>query len=90
MNKQQMLNVLSKESGVSRADVDSVLNAFSKVVQTHVIGEDNVIRIGGLGSFKRRDRAARIGRNPHTGEPVSIPAKSSIAFKASTSKKNKS
>ena len=44
--------------------------------------EGNKVVIPGIGAFKVKDCAARVGRNPKTGEPVNIPAKKKVTFKA--------
>jgi len=86
MNKPQLINTIAENSGVARKDVNAVLNALTSTIQSQVMGEDNVIRITNLGSFKRGNRAARVGRNPRTGEAVNIPAKTRLTFKPSASK----
>jgi len=86
MNKPQLINTIAENSGVARKDVGAVLNALTSTIQSQVMGEGNVIRITSLGSFKRGNRAARVGRNPRTGEAVNIPAKTRLTFKPSASK----
>jgi DNA-binding protein HU-beta len=81
---------MTKSDLISRVQFDTKLSmAQSKdVVQSvidHVAGAlsegDNVTLVG-FGTFKLSDRAARVGRNPRTGEAVDIPARRTVSFKA--------
>lgn len=70
-------NLGSSEEAGARA-LDAVLNAIALGV-----GLDGEVSIQGFGGFTARERAARKGRNPSTGETIDIPAKKYTAFKAS-------
>ncbi len=62
------------------------MNQITEDLVSHLVKnlkKGNRIRIAGLGILQVRKRAARIGRNPATGEAISIPAKKKIAFRAS-------
>ena len=62
------------------------LNLITEDLVAHIVKglkKGNRIRISGLGILQVRKRAARVGRNPATGESINIPAKKKIAFRAS-------
>jgi DNA-binding protein HU-beta len=67
--------------------VTEILEAFFETVELEVLEEGNDIRITNFGSFRRRHNAARAGRNPKTGEALMIPARTTLAFTASSSMK---
>ena len=64
---------------MSRKEALELVDGLFEDIQEAVISGDPV-KIPGFGQFKVRDRAARIGRNPATGEPVKIPAKRVFKF----------
>lgn len=72
---------MAETSGVSKKDTEQVLNAFIATVQK-TLKQDGKVQIPGFGSFEVRERAARSGRNPLTGEAIEIAAAKVPAFKA--------
>lgn len=54
---------------------------------TRATGEGASVQLTGFGTFSARNRAARVGRNPRTGEPVEIAASTTLGFKASKTRK---
>ena len=80
MNKTELISAVAEAAGVSRKDTEQVLNTFFDTVQT-ALKEDRKVQIPGFGSFEVRERAARTGRNPHTGETIEIAAAKVPAFK---------
>ena len=81
MNKGEMADRLAAQTGLNKAAArDAVDGVFETIGEALANGEE--VRIAGFGSFGTRSRAARTGRNPRTGETVSIPASKSPAFKA--------
>jgi nucleoid DNA-binding protein len=66
---------VAKVSGVKEAQVKAVLEAIGAMAAT-----ENVV-CRGFGTFKTAQRAGRIGRNPQTGESITIAAKSALTFK---------
>ena len=80
MNKGELIAGMAEESGVSKADTEKVLNAFLSQVEKALCAGDKV-QLTGFGSFEVRERAARTGRNPHTGETIEIAAAKVPAFK---------
>ena len=65
-----------------------VISAFLDAIETH-LGNGMKVRIDGLGIMQVKDRAARKGRNPQTGEEIKIPASKKVAFRVSASLKEK-
>ena len=81
MNKAELIATMAETSGVSKKDTEQVLNAFIATVQ-RTLKQDGKVQIPGFGSFEVRERAARSGRNPLTGEAIEIAAAKVPAFKA--------
>jgi len=81
MNKSELINAVAEESGLSKADAGRALDAVVSSVTTALQGGDSVALIG-FGTFSVKDRAARTGRNPQTGEAIQIKASKVPSFKA--------
>jgi len=81
MNKTELIAVLAEQAEVSKKDAEKVLNAFVETVQKAVKADDKV-QLVGFGTFESKDRAAREGKNPQTGEKIKIAACKVPAFKA--------
>ena len=81
MNKTDLVSEVASKAGMTKKDAEQVINAFFAVVQDALKGGDKVQLIG-FGTFETRDRKARKGRNPQTGEEINIPASRVPAFKA--------
>ncbi len=81
MNKDQLVRAIAAETDVSQAVVTKVLNALTETVMETVASGDKVTLVG-FGSFEPRDRKERQGKNPQTGEPLTIPATTVPAFSA--------
>ncbi len=80
LTKAELIRAISEETGQSQDAVDKTVAALvHKIVETVKSGND--VTLPGLGTFKRRETAARKGRNPATGESIDIAASSSLAFK---------
>ena len=81
MNKNELTECMAEKAGMSKADAARALDAFIDCVTNALKGGDSVSLIG-FGTFDVRDRAARTGRNPRTGEEIKIAAAKNPAFKA--------
>ena len=80
MNKAEMADRLAARTGLSKAVAkEAVDGVFAAIGDALANGED--VRITGFGTFGTRNRPARTGRNPRTGEAVSITASTSPTFK---------
>ncbi len=81
MNKTDLINEVAVKTGMTKKDTEKVVNAFFDTVQgTLKTGEK--VQLIGFGTFEVRQRQARKGRNPQTGQEISIPATKVPAFKA--------
>lgn len=81
MNKTELISAVAESSDLSKKDAGKAVDAvFETVMDT--LGEGERVQIIGFGTFEVRDRAARKGRNPQTGEEIQIPASKVPAFKA--------
>ncbi len=79
MNKTELIEAIAKKTGMKRTESERALAAaLEAVTETLVKGEK--VQIMGFGSFEVKDRAARTGRNPQTGEPVEIDAFRTVQF----------
>lgn len=88
MNKAELVNAMATETGVSKKDVEKVLNSFINVVSNEMANKGKV-QLVGFGTFETRQRAARTGLNPQTKEEMKIPACTAPAFKAGKALKDK-
>lgn len=80
MNKNEFVAAIAEKSGLTKKDAEAALNAYTEVVTDTLKAGDSVQLIG-FGTFEVRERAARQGRNPHTGEAIEIAAAKAPAFK---------
>ena len=88
MNKKDLGDAVAASFGGSKAMGGAAVDAvFDTIAKTLARGGE--VQIAGFGKFEVRDRAARTGRNPRTGEPVQIAASKAPAFKASKGLKDK-
>ena len=72
---------LAEDHEMAKKQADAILGDLVGLVTKHLKRGDR-IRIGGLGILQVRKRAARMGRNPATGEPIKIKASKKVAFRA--------
>ena len=80
MNKGELIEALASETGESKRNAETFVNAFIDTVTTQVKKGEKV-QLPGFGTFERRARAARTARNPRTGEEIKIKATKVPAFK---------
>ena len=73
---------LAEDNELSKKQAEAILGGFVGNIVKH-LKKGERIRIGGLGILQVRKRAARMGRNPATGEPIQIKASKKVAFRAS-------
>ena len=81
MNKAELVKRMAEIAGVTKVTAEKLLDAFMKSVEEALSKGDKVILVG-FGTFQVVKRAEREGRNPRTGEPIKIPAKKVVKFKA--------
>jgi DNA-binding protein HU-beta len=87
MNKTDLVNVVANETGLAKKDVDAVVAATLKAI-TAALKEGDKVQLLGFGTFEVKEVAARVGRNPQTGETIEIPASKKPAFSAAKVLKN--
>lgn len=81
MNKTELISEVAQKANMTKKDAEKVVNAFFSTIESALKSGDKVQLIG-FGTFEVRERQARKGRNPQTGEEISIPAARVPAFKA--------
>jgi len=80
MNKQELITAISIKANLSKKDAAAALTALTDTI-TEMLKAEGKLAIPSLGTFELRERAARTGKNPRTGEKVEISAKRVPAFK---------
>ena len=80
MNKADLVGKVAEKAGVTKKDAEKAINAFVASVQEALVKKDKVQLIG-FGTFEVKERAARTGRNPQTGEAIKIAASKAPVFK---------
>ncbi len=81
MNKRDIVERVASEAGIARQAAEAAVGAvFASMVEALASGED--VAVAGFGRFARKDRPAREGRNPRTGERISVGPSSGVSFKA--------
>ena len=79
MTRTELIDALAAETNNERKDSKLFLEALTTIIEK-VIKDGGEVPLRGLGKFKVQNRKARVGRNPLTGEPVNIPAKTVVKF----------
>jgi len=87
VNKSQLIDKIASDADISKAAAGRALDAFVAAVTETLESGDQVSMVG-FGTFSVRDRAARTGRNPQTGEEIQIAATKVPAFKPGKSLKD--
>lgn len=87
LTKSQVLNALAEKLGKTRKEVAEMLEVFVELAykEAKSTGE---FTIPGLGKLLKKDRAARMGRNPATGEQIHIPARTVVKFRIAKAAKD--
>jgi len=80
MNKTELIEAVAIHSNTTKAQTTAMLNGLIEVIQASMASGDN-IQLVGFGTFSVSERAGREGRNPATGESMTIPAKKVVKFK---------
>jgi DNA-binding protein HU-beta len=81
MNKQELIDAVAASTGETKAATGAAIDAILEVVTRTVTSGDSV-QLVGFGSFSTGQRAARVGRNPATGEEIQIAAAKTVKFTA--------
>ncbi|WP_445492712.1 HU family DNA-binding protein [Niallia sp. 03133] len=80
MNKTELINAVSAQTELTKKDVSKTIDSLFETIST-TLSKEEKIQLIGFGTFEVRDRAARTGRNPQTGEEIQIAASKVPAFK---------
>ena len=88
MNKTDLIEIVAKEANLKKKDADAAVSAVFCAIEKALIDGDKVQLIG-FGTFEVKDRAAKTGRNPATGEAIEIAASKQIKFSAGKTLKDK-
>lgn len=81
MNKNDLITAIAEQADLSKAAAGNALNAITDTI-TKALAEGDSVTFVGFGTFSVKDRAARSGRNPQTGETIQIAAAKVPGFKA--------
>jgi len=80
MNKSQLINAIAEQGNLSKADASRSLDALIKTIETTLKAGDSITLVG-FGTFAVKERAERTGRNPQTGQEITIAAAKVPSFK---------
>ena len=86
MNKSELVNAIAESADISKAKAGLAVDAITSAI-TKTLADGNKVTLVGFGTFSVRERAARKGRNPRSGEEIQIAAAKLPAFKAGKSLK---
>lgn len=81
MTKAELVATVAEKSGLDRKRADKAVSATFEAIKGALVEGDKV-QIIGFGTFENRERSERKGRNPRTGEEITIPASKLPSFKA--------
>ncbi|APC19465.1 DNA-binding protein HU (plasmid) [Pseudomonas frederiksbergensis] len=81
MNKAELINAIAQSADLSKAVAGRALDGLTETI-TNALKAGDTVTLVGFGSFQVKSRAEREGRNPSTGEPITIAAAQKPSFKA--------
>ncbi|MGK3722393.1 HU family DNA-binding protein (plasmid) [Priestia megaterium] len=81
MNKIELISAVATKADLTQKDATKAVNVVFETIAAELAKEEKIQLIG-FGTFEVRERAARTGRNPQTGETMQIPASKIASFKA--------
>lgn len=87
LTKSQLLNVLADKTDMSKKEVAAFLDTLANLAYDEV-KRNSEFTIPGVGKLVKKNRAARMGRNPATGEEIKIPAKTVVKFRVAKAAKD--
>lgn len=80
LNKTELVSSVAEKAGITKKDAEKAVNAVFDVIG-EALAQGDRIQLVGFGTFEVRERAARTGRNPRTGDEIDIPATRIPVFK---------
>ncbi|MBR2708476.1 MAG: HU family DNA-binding protein [Bacilli bacterium] len=87
MTKQNLVNYIAEEAGLTKADAARALDAFMNGI-VKGLKDEGKVTLTGFCTFAKQHKEARQGRNPRTGEAVTIPARNAVSIKAGSKLKD--
>jgi len=84
MNKAELISSVAEKTELTKKDSEKAVNAILEAIGV-ALGKGDKVQLVGFGTFEIRERAARKGRNPQTGEEINIAAAKVPVFKAGKS-----
>ena len=81
MTKATLIEIVAESAGLKKKDAEAAVNAVFGAIENE-LATGGKVQIAGFGSFKVKERAERVGRNPKTKEKITIPASKAPAFVA--------
>jgi DNA-binding protein HU-beta len=81
VNKSELISVVAEKAGLTKKDTEKVVNAVFDGI-TDALAQGDKVQVIGFGTFDVRERKSREGRNPATGDTITIPAVKVPVFKA--------
>ncbi|MFA6106777.1 MAG: HU family DNA-binding protein [Patescibacteria group bacterium] len=86
LTKSQILEAMANQTGMSKKEVGNFMDKFTDLALTEVKKNGEFV-VPGIGKLVKVQRAARVGRNPATGESINIPAKTVVKFRVAKAAK---
>ncbi|QOQ38558.1 HU family DNA-binding protein [Trueperella pecoris] len=86
LNRTELIAKIAEEAGLTKTDADKAISALQTVL-VEALSAGDAVKITGLMSVERTERAARKGRNPRTGEEIEIPAGYGVKISAGSTLK---
>ena len=80
MKKTELISAIAEKGGYSKKDAEKALSAVIDSITDVLVAGDKITLVG-FGTFSVKDKPERMGRNPHTQEPPTIPARTAPVFK---------
>lgn len=88
MKKKELVSALAEKEGLTKKQAASVVDSLTDLLTQALVDGAERVSLGSLGVLVTRDRAARNGRNPQTGAPLTISARKAVALKPSKALKD--
>ncbi|MFY0663539.1 MAG: HU family DNA-binding protein [Natronospirillum sp.] len=87
MRKPELSAAIAERAELSKDKANDVLNVILDEI-TNAVAKGDAVTLVGFGTFQKKDRSARTGKNPQTGAAIQIPASSTVGFKPGKSLKD--
>ncbi len=87
MTKSQLMNTLAEKCDCTKKDAQQFMDMLAELAYSEVVNNGE-FTIPGIGKLVKKDRKARMGRNPATGESIQIPAKTVVKFRVAKAAKD--